>query len=103
MAFDASKGEPSAEKSSTDAAVDILSTPDLAKCPDACFRPVSLAWDAKGRLWFSSDSTGEIFVLYQNGTSSGDGGSVGSRSAVADKAATLAVVLAAVVAGLFLA
>lgn len=103
VAFDTSKGEPSAQKSSTDAAVDILSTTDLAKCPGGCFRPVGLTWDSKGRLWFSSDSTGEIFVLYQNGTSSGDGGSIGSRSAVADGAAAWAVVLAAVVAGLFLA
>ncbi|KID93103.1 L-sorbosone dehydrogenase [Metarhizium guizhouense ARSEF 977] len=103
VAFDTSKGEPSAQKSSTDAAVDVLSTPDLAKCPDACFRPVGLAWDSQGRLWFSSDSTGEIFVLHQNGTSSGGGGSTGSPSLVADKAAAWAVVLAAIVAGLFLA
>ncbi|KFG85785.1 L-sorbosone dehydrogenase [Metarhizium anisopliae] len=103
VAFDTSKGEPSAQKSSTDAAVDVLSTPDLAECPDACFRPVGLAWDSQGRLWFSSDSMGEIFVLHQNGTSSGGGGSTGSPSLVADKAAAWAVVLAAIVAGLFLA
>ncbi len=85
------------------AAVDVLSTPDLANCPDGCFRPVGLAWDAKGRLWVTSDSTGEIFILNQNGTSDDGGNSIGSRSLVADKAATWAVVLAAVVAGLFLA
>jgi hypothetical protein len=41
--------------------------------------------------------------MYQNGTTGGDGGSAGSRSVVADKATTWAVVLAAVVASLFLA
>lgn len=36
---------------------------DLARCPDGCFRPVGLAWDGKGRLWMSSDSTGEVYVV----------------------------------------
>lgn len=29
---------------------------------------MGLAWDSEGRLWFSSDSTGEIFVLAQDGS-----------------------------------
>ncbi|POR37344.1 Uncharacterized protein TPAR_02457, partial [Tolypocladium paradoxum] len=102
IAFNKDKGEPVAARDSTTAAVDVLSTPDLGKCPDGCFRPVGLAWDAQGRLWASSDSTGEIFVLYQNGTTDG-GGSGGPHALLADRAATWAVVLAAVVAGLFLA
>lgn len=52
--------------------MDVLSTKDLSQCPDNCFRPVGLAWDSKGRLWFSSDSTGEIFVMKNDG--SGDNG-----------------------------
>ncbi len=28
-----------------------------------CFRPVGLTWDSKDRLWMSSDTTGEIYVL----------------------------------------
>ncbi|KAH7151756.1 hypothetical protein B0J13DRAFT_470245 [Dactylonectria estremocensis] len=56
-------GQPVDPSNSMDAATPILRNPDLANCPDACFRPVGLAWDAKGRLWFTSDSTGEIFVL----------------------------------------
>ncbi|PNY24759.1 Uncharacterized protein TCAP_05290 [Tolypocladium capitatum] len=102
VAFNGKTGEPSAARDSTSAAVDVLSSPDLGGCPDGCFRPVGLAWDSKGRLWASSDSTGEIFVLYQNGTTDG-GGSGGTRALLADRAATWAVVLAAVVAGLFLA
>ncbi|PWI68881.1 hypothetical protein PCL_01266 [Purpureocillium lilacinum] len=103
VAFNKDTGEPTAAHDSMTAAVDVLSTPGLANCPDGCFRPVGLAWDAKGRLWVTSDSTGEIFILNQNGTSDDGGNSIGSRSLVADKAATWAVVLAAVVAGLFLA
>lgn len=104
VAFNKDTGEPTAARDSTAAAVDVLSTPDLGNCPDGCFRPVGLAWDSQGRLWASSDSTGEIFVLYQNGTTDGGGGgSGGPRALLADRAAAWAVVLAAVVAGLFLA
>lgn len=33
-------------------------------------RPVGLAIDAKGRLFFSSDATGEIYALVKSGGSS---------------------------------
>ena len=32
-----------------------------------------MAWDSQGRLWFSSDSTGEIFVMEHDGGSGSDG------------------------------
>lgn len=36
---------------------------------------MGLAWDSADRLWFSSDATGEIFVLEQvNGTGTDGGG-----------------------------
>ena len=41
-----------------------------------CFRPVGVAFDAKGRLYMSSDSTGEIYVIERE-----DGGSVDAVSA----------------------
>ncbi|CAG5156862.1 uncharacterized protein ALTATR162_LOCUS4655 [Alternaria atra] len=56
-------GSPVAPANSTTAATDIVSNPDLSACPGSCFRPVGLAWDAQGRLFMSSDSTGEIFVV----------------------------------------
>jgi glucose/arabinose dehydrogenase len=56
-------GSPTAPASSTTAAVDIVSNPDLSKCPDSCFRPAGMAWDSQGRLFFSSDATGEIYVI----------------------------------------
>ncbi|KAK3068855.1 hypothetical protein LTR53_013262 [Teratosphaeriaceae sp. CCFEE 6253] len=45
------------------AAVDIVSNADNAACPSGCFRPVGLAWDSQGRLFMSSDATGEIYVV----------------------------------------
>jgi hypothetical protein len=56
-------GSPRAAANSTTAAVDIVSNPDLSACPSGCFRPVGLAWDSQGRLYMSSDSTGEIYVV----------------------------------------
>lgn len=83
-------GQPAAARDSMDAAVDVLATKDLSNCPDRCFRPVGLAWDAKGRLWFSSDSTGEIFVMQHDGSSGGDGKD--GKSAAGRRAPELAVV-----------
>lgn len=67
-------GMPSASSDSRDAARDVMTTPDLGNCPDDCFRPVGLAWDSEGRLWVSSDTTGELFVLRRTGSSGGDDG-----------------------------
>ncbi|RAR11318.1 soluble quino protein glucose dehydrogenase [Stemphylium lycopersici] len=57
------KGSPTTPSNSTTAITDIVSNPDLSACPDSCFRPVGLAWDSQGRLFMSSDSTGEIYVV----------------------------------------
>ena len=56
-------GEPVDASNSTTAATDIMSNADNSVCPDNCFRPVGLAWDDSGRLFMSSDSTGEIYVI----------------------------------------
>lgn len=56
-------GSPRDAANSTTAAVDIVSNLDLSACPRGCFRPVGLAWDEQGRLYMSSDSTGEIYVV----------------------------------------
>lgn len=55
---------------SSTAAIDIASNADNSVCPAKCFRPVAMAWDAHGRLFMSSDTTGEIYVLARS-----DGGS----------------------------
>jgi len=60
---DFADGEPVDASNSTTAATDIVSNADDSVCPDNCFRPVGLAWDGSGRLFMSSDSTGEIYVI----------------------------------------
>ncbi|KAI0173093.1 soluble quino protein glucose dehydrogenase [Hypoxylon sp. FL1284] len=59
-------GQPVADSSSTEAVEYILENPDNTQCPGACFRPVGLAFDAKGRLFMTSDQTGELFVITGN-------------------------------------
>lgn len=75
-----SSGQPSVDSASTSAANTILSNKDLSRCPDDCFRPVGLAWDKDGKLFMSSDSTGEIFVLHRNASGSDSGSDSGSGS-----------------------
>lgn len=105
-----SDGMPSKSSDSRDAAQDVLTTPDLGNCPDECFRPVGLAWDKEGRLWVSSDTTGELFVLHRTGSSSGDNGNDNGGDSGDDEGAgasvivsRVAVAAAAVFAGLMLA
>jgi glucose/arabinose dehydrogenase len=58
-------GSPIDPSDSTQSLSPVLSNPDLSICPDSCFRPAGLALDSYGRLFMSSDSTGEIYVLTQ--------------------------------------
>jgi len=67
IAFDS--GSPVAAADSLTSLTDILTNADNSKCPDSCFRPVGLALDSKGRVFMSSDSTGEIYVLAKTGAS----------------------------------
>jgi glucose/arabinose dehydrogenase len=56
-------GSPIEPSDSTQSLRPIMSNPDLSICPDNCFRPAGLALDGYGRVFMSSDSTGEIYVL----------------------------------------
>lgn len=62
MRVDFKDGQPVHDVSSRTAQVPVLE--NTGNCPNACFRPVGLAIDAKGRLYVSSDTTGEIIVIY---------------------------------------
>lgn len=64
-----SAGSPTAAQNSTNSTIDIFANADNSKCPDNCFRPVGLALDGKDRLWVSSDSTGELYVLARTSVS----------------------------------
>jgi len=70
ISVDFSNGSPVAESTSMTAAQDIFSNPDTTVCPGSCFRPVGLALDGKGRLFVSSDSSGELYVLVKTGEGS---------------------------------
>lgn len=64
VAFDPVTGEPTAEREAAhEALTQIMTNPDHAKCPGQCFRPAGLAVDGMGRVWMTSDTTGEVFVL----------------------------------------
>ncbi|KAF2018953.1 soluble quino protein glucose dehydrogenase [Aaosphaeria arxii CBS 175.79] len=61
-----SDGQPTEGSTSTSALSPILSNSNTDECPGSCFRPAGLAWDKKGRLYMSSDATGEIYVITQS-------------------------------------
>ncbi|OCK80256.1 soluble quino protein glucose dehydrogenase [Lepidopterella palustris CBS 459.81] len=69
-AVEFANGSPIAPANSNTSAIDIVANLDNSKCPDSCFRPVGLAWDSQGRLFMSSDATGEIYVVVKSDGSS---------------------------------
>lgn len=64
-------GEPVAPPNSTTSLTDVFVNADNSRCTDQCFRPVGLALDTQGRLFVSSDLTGEVYVILREGTASG--------------------------------
>ena len=59
-------GEPVASSNNKTSTTDIFANADNSKCPDHCFRPVGIAFDNQGRLFVSSDATGEIYVIVKD-------------------------------------
>lgn len=66
-------GEPVAAPDNNTAATDILANPDNSVCkedsPGNCIRPVGIAFDSLGRLFMSSDDSGEIYVVIKDQSS----------------------------------
>jgi glucose/arabinose dehydrogenase len=59
-------GNPVEPSTSTTAARSVLFMEDASPCnggDGTCLRPVGLAWDAQGRLFMTSDGTGELWVV----------------------------------------
>jgi glucose/arabinose dehydrogenase len=56
-------GEPVDQLTSRTAATDIFGNEDDSVCPGDCFRPVAMALDSQGRIFLSSDATGEIYLV----------------------------------------
>ncbi|KAK3984611.1 hypothetical protein QBC44DRAFT_336763 [Cladorrhinum sp. PSN332] len=62
--WDKDSGEPIAKSTNNSAIVDVLRNADSSNCrATGCFRPAGLLFDAKGRLFVTSDHQGEIWVL----------------------------------------
>ncbi|KAF2472298.1 soluble quino protein glucose dehydrogenase [Lindgomyces ingoldianus] len=62
-----SDGQPTESSTSTKALSPIISNSNTSGCPGSCFRPAGLGWDRNGRLYMTSDSTGEIYVIVKAG------------------------------------
>ena len=75
-------GSPVAMPNSNTSYVDIFANADNSKCPDNCFRPVGMAFDQLGRLFVSSDASGEIYVI-TNSVSNGSGSTPGGGGSTA--------------------
>lgn len=82
VSFDAATGMPTEPSDSITAIVDIIRNTDNSSCPSSCLRPVGLAIDGQGRLFFSSDSTGEIYVLVKSSSATSTGSSTGTGTMV---------------------
>lgn len=78
--FSPSTFQPLAPPSSTSALTPIFSNSNTTACPGNCFRPAGLAWDRDGRLYVSSDATGEIYVITKSGGLPVDGARKGMKS-----------------------
>ena len=73
-------GQPVAPADSNTSYTDIFANADNAACPNSCFRPVGLAFDNQGRMFISSDASGEIYVVTKDLTANGTTGSSSSAS-----------------------
>lgn len=75
-------GEPVAAADNNTSYMDIFSNQDNSRCPDNCFRPVGMAIDGQGRIFMSSDASGELYIITRDSTSNGtsSGSTSGSNS-----------------------
>jgi glucose/arabinose dehydrogenase len=82
-------GSPLAASDSMTALTDIFSNQDNSKCPNSCFRPVGLVRDDQGRIFMSSDATGEIWLLMETTAQSSTTGASPSATQNPNGAAAL--------------
>jgi hypothetical protein len=95
-----SDGQPTESATSTTALSPILSNSDTSTCPGRCFRPVGLAWDKEGRLYMSSDTTGEIYVILKSGGLPVDAARPSANAASTSQSYSTAGVIVAVMASI---
>lgn len=82
VAFDAATGMPIEASDSTTAFSEIIRNTDDSGCPSSCLRPAGMAVDNHGRLFFTSDATGEIYVLVKSSSTTGTSSSTGTGTMV---------------------
>lgn len=63
VAFNPQTGQPTEPVTSTTAAVNIMYNENTGNCPNRCFRPVNVAWSPSGKLFMTSDTTNEIWIV----------------------------------------
>ena len=80
-------GSPVEAPDSTTALNDIFTNSNASECSNICLRPVGLAMDNKGRIFMSSDASGEIWVLVKSNSASSTGTPT-SASAIPSSMAT---------------
>jgi glucose/arabinose dehydrogenase len=80
-------GSPVEAPDSKTALTDIFTNANDSQCSNICLRPVGLAMDNKGRLFMSSDASGEIWVLAKSDSSS-TGNSTSTSAASSPTTAT---------------
>jgi glucose/arabinose dehydrogenase len=81
-------GEPVDQRTSKTAAVDIFGNEDNSVCPGDCFRPVAMALDSQGRIFLSSDASGEIYLVTRDDAAAGTSTSSSSGSASSSPSAS---------------
>lgn len=88
VAIDFANGSPVAGSDSLTATTAIFSNADNSQCPDSCFRPVGLALDSQGRMFVTSDSTGELYVLVKSAASTSTTASISTPTSTDPPAST---------------
>lgn len=73
-------GEPVDLVTSRTAAKDVLWNEDLSQCPENCLRPVGMAIDGQGRIFMSSDASGEIYLISRIATTGNSSPTTSSTS-----------------------
>ena len=66
-------GQPVDASDSLTSATDIVANEDNSVCPDDCLRPVAMAFDGQGRIFLSSDSSGEIYLVTRDASNNATG------------------------------
>ncbi|GAB1527184.1 hypothetical protein RhiTH_010359 [Rhizoctonia solani] len=92
-------GAPVASADSRNGYETVVGAPDLSQCPNGCIRPVGVAFDRLGRLFVSSDTTGEIFIVENSNAPDGESDSSSLANRV-NLAGLVMGVIGAIVVGL---